>query len=213
LIINYYNGNIILPIAFFIKLLRRYIVPIETLSQAYELLDTISSSDDSDVSIIRHRENGECFLLKHMKERPDNGNDPERKLRFKHEIDIVSSLDHPNIARPVLLPTVSDADSIVYPYRKGQTLSSLLEVVSKFSPLEALQITQQILDALEYLHGRGIVHGDINPNNLYVDDDKGVQLLDFSGADRLYRAQGRHPLRPLRRRPDTLSTSFRQYAL
>jgi serine/threonine protein kinase len=157
-------------------------MPIETLSSKFELLDTISSSDDSDVSVIRHRENGEVFLLKHLKDGTGPGNDAGRKLRFKREMDVVSSLDHPNIAKPVFSPGVKDIDSIAYPYRKGRTLSSLMTDVANLSPLDALHIVRQLLDALEYLHGRGIIHCDINPNNLYIDDDKGLQLLDFGMA-------------------------------
>ena len=152
-------------------------MPIETLSPTYELLDTVSSSSDSDVSVIRDRQSGELFLLKYLKNRAEGG--LERKLRFKHEMDIVSSLDHPNIAKPSFSLGSKDMDSIAYPYRKGRTLSSILAAASNLSPLEAMNITRQLLDALEYLHGRGIIHCDINPNNLYVDDDKGLQLLDF----------------------------------
>jgi signal transduction histidine kinase/serine/threonine protein kinase/tetratricopeptide (TPR) repeat protein len=151
----------------------------KTMSASYEYLDALSSSGDSDVSVIRHRESGEQFLLKCLREMPEaNTGLLHRKLRFKHEMDIVSSLNHQNIAKPVFSLGENSIDSIAYPYRKGKTLAALLSA-SSIMPLEALHICRQLLDALEYIHCRGIVHCNINPANLYIDDDKGLQLLEF----------------------------------
>ncbi len=148
-------------------------------SITYEYLDTLSSSDHSDVSVIRNRESGERFLLKCLKDTPGvTTGILHRKLRFKHEMDIVSALNHQNIVKPVFSLGEETVDSIAYPYRKGKTLSSILST-SPLTPLEAIHICRQLLDALDYIHCRGIIHCDINPKNLFIDDDKGLQLLDF----------------------------------
>jgi serine/threonine protein kinase/signal transduction histidine kinase/tetratricopeptide (TPR) repeat protein len=158
-------------------------MPPETISSAYEVLGAVSSSSDSDVSIVRHSGSGERFLLKSLKNRPAGEKGAiDRKIRFKREMDIVSSLDHLNIAKPTFSLDAENVVSIAYPFHKGMTLSSLLIAAPDFTVLDALHIIRQLLGALDYIHARGIIHCDINPSNLYIDDDKGLQLLDFGMA-------------------------------
>lgn len=156
---------------------------IETLPSAYEVLGAVSSSSDNEVSIVRNNTSGERFLLKRLKDRPAGEHGAiDRNIRFKREMDIVSSLDHPNIARPAFSLDAENIVSIAYPFHKGMTLSSLLMATPELAPIDALHIIRQLLSALEYIHARNIIHCDINPNNLYIDDDKGLQLLDFGMA-------------------------------
>ncbi|MBN2036728.1 MAG: AAA family ATPase [Chitinispirillaceae bacterium] len=152
----------------------------DSLSLTHDVIETVSSSSDSDVVIIREKESGDKYILKSLKNRPaiEKGG-IDRKIRFKRELDFISSLDHPNIAKPAFVPGSEGNNSIAYPYRNGKTLSLLLEERPAFFPLEALRLIIQLLNALEYIHARGIVHCDINPNNLFIDDAKGLQLLDF----------------------------------
>jgi two-component system sensor kinase len=155
---------------------------VKAVSTTYEYLDAPFSSGDSEVSVIRHRESGEQFLLKCLVEAPGASTGIlHRTLRFKHEMDIVAALNHQNIAKPVFSIGEETIDSIAYPYRNGKTLAAIL-ATTKFTPFEALHICRQLLDALDYIHCRGIIHADIHPRNLYIDDEKGLQLLDFGFA-------------------------------
>jgi serine/threonine protein kinase/signal transduction histidine kinase len=152
----------------------------ENLSFKYDLLNPISVSRDSDVYLIRKKDTDEHFLLKSLKENSGAGKDTiSRKIRFRHEMDTVSALDHPKIAHPIATFVDGNSYSIIYPYRKGQTLAKTLEQGINLSENESINIVLQILDALEYIHARGIIHVDINPYNVFLDDEIGVELLDF----------------------------------
>jgi signal transduction histidine kinase/tRNA A-37 threonylcarbamoyl transferase component Bud32/tetratricopeptide (TPR) repeat protein len=152
----------------------------QALKQHFDIINLVSSSRDSDVFLTRKKETGEHFLLKSLNEQKDaSGESLQRKIRFRKEVDTVSSFDHPNIARPTETFADETTYSILYPYRQGTTLAKICESKKALAPEEALLYAHQILDALEYIHARGIIHCDLNPHNLYINEEKGLELLDF----------------------------------
>ncbi|MBN1577642.1 MAG: protein kinase [Chitinispirillaceae bacterium] len=128
---------------------------------------------------MQHKESLTKYLLKLIKSSNNDLNKIEIKKRFYHEINIVSSFDHPNIGKPIDTQIDEDAFAIIYPYEKGNTLAQLFHNRETFTESDSLHIIKQLLFALEYIHERGIVHADINPYNIYVTEEKGVYLLDF----------------------------------
>ncbi len=154
--------------------------PTGTFSREFDIVNIVSSSQDSEVVLTRKKETGEQFILKSLNETNGNSNDlVSRKLRFKREVDIVSSFEHPRIAKPAETFTDDKNISILYPYKNGKTLAKIIEETSMFSIDDTLLYIYQILDALEYIHSRSIIHCDVNPYNIYVDENRGVELLDF----------------------------------
>ncbi len=100
--------------------------------------------------------------------------------RFVREIRLLATLDHPNIAKLhtafrheqelVMVMECVEGEDLGRRLPKGLTLE------------ESLRYTRQVLEALRYAHGRGIVHRDIKPSNIMITPHGEVKLLDFGLA-------------------------------
>jgi signal transduction histidine kinase/tetratricopeptide (TPR) repeat protein len=163
----------------------------KTLPLPYEPIDSPESHGDR-ITVIRHQQSGELFLL--APSHHSHGNDP--LALDTGEQERTASLDHPNIARPAFSLEDAESRSVAYHYRKGQTLSAIFQTSGPLPPADALHIARQMLRALEYLHARGMVHGGVDPDTLYIDEGKNVLLLDFDAvttADEAARRQNELP--------------------
>ena len=101
--------------------------------------------------------------------------------RFRREIEVTTALVHPNILP--ILDSGQAGNSLYYvmPYVEGESLRARLDRERSLSIDEAIRITCEIGDALEYAHQHGIVHRDIKPENILLDGDRAV-LADFGIA-------------------------------
>lgn len=105
-------------------------------------------------------------------------NDPQFVGRFKQEARIVASLQHPHIL-PVF--DYGEADGYTYlvmPLVEGGTLGDYLKG-SPISYAETERIISQLCDALEYAHSQGLVHRDVKPSNILLDERGNCLLSDF----------------------------------
>ena len=116
----------------------------------------------------------------------DVANDPERLARFQREAEVLASLNHPHIAHVygVENPPLGGHHALVMELVEGEDLSQ--RIARGAIPIdEALQIANQIAEALEAAHDQGIVHRDLKPANIKLRDDGTVKVLDFGLAKAL----------------------------
>jgi tetratricopeptide (TPR) repeat protein len=109
--------------------------------------------------------------------------------RFRLERQILSSLDHPHIARFLDGGTEGDLPYLVMEYVEGAPITAY--VTSRALPLAArLRLVQKLCAALQYAHQRLVVHRDLKPTNILVTDDGTPKLLDFGVAKLLDAGDG-----------------------
>ena len=110
---------------------------------------------------------------------------PERFLR---EIEIAAQLSHPHILPLYDSGEVSGLLFYVMPYVRGASLGGRLHREGQIPLEEALHITVEVADALNYAHGRGVVHRDVKPGNILL--ESGHALVTDFGIARAISAAG-----------------------
>jgi serine/threonine-protein kinase len=104
--------------------------------------------------------------------------DPAFLDRFRREEEIGKSLHHPGLIR-VLDDEHQSQMYLAAEWFDGEPLREILAADKKIPPDRAVRIVLAICDALGYIHNRGIVHRDLRPENILVDDRDHIKLIDF----------------------------------
>lgn len=105
----------------------------------------------------------------------------ENSERFQREIQLARSLDHPHILPVLDSGTYGEWHYMVMPYIEHGTLQERIER-GLLTPEEASPLLEQVADALQYAHDKGIIHRDIKPTNVLLRDDSYAYLTDFGVA-------------------------------
>src|ERR1700680_4467242 len=106
----------------------------------------------------------------------------EAKARFLQEAKLASNIQHENIVSVFDFGEHEGRPFIVMEYLKGEDLRDAIRGGRTGSLWERLKISLQIAEALNYVHGCGVVHRDIKPENIHLDPNGRVKLMDFGIA-------------------------------
>ncbi len=112
---------------------------------------------------------------------PDQTDTPEMVERFRREVQTLAALNHVNIATLHTAFYYENQLAMVMELIHGETLRDRRLKAAIALP-QALAIMSQVLRALVYAHGLGVVHRDIKPSNIMITQEGVVKLLDFGIA-------------------------------
>jgi len=109
--------------------------------------------------------------------------DPYYVERLQRKAEALARLQHPVIARLQQIALDDGQPLLVMDYVEGSTLRQRLDAAAGPLPAgEILQVCEQICAALQYAHARGVLCGDLHPDNVLLANDGAVLLADYGLA-------------------------------
>lgn len=150
------------------------------LAQTYRLVEQIGMGGMAIVYRAVNVRTGQSVAVKVL--RPEFAQDAEYVSRFQREAEAASQMTHHNIVNLVDVGMDGDSRYLVMEYVQGKTLKQVIQEKGRISPATAAQITIRILSALQHAHQNGIIHRDIKPQNILVNEEGHIKVADFGIA-------------------------------
>ena len=152
----------------------------EVVAGRYELEDLLGVGGMSSVYRARDRVLERTVALKILHEQFSH--DPAYVERFRREARAIAKLSHPNIVTVIDRGEFEGRQFIVFEYVAGETLKQLVTREAPLPPDRALALVHQVARGLAFAHEHGIVHRDVKPHNVLLDEDGAAKVTDFGIA-------------------------------
>jgi len=156
------------------------LLPRSLLGKRYEILALLGEGGMGAVYKAQDRELDRVVALKVI--RPELAVHPEVLARFKQELILARKVTHRNVIRIFDLGEAGGTKFITMDFVDGQDLKALIKARGKLPVEEIVQILKQVCFALEAAHSEGVVHRDLKPQNIMVDQQGKVYVMDFGIA-------------------------------
>ena len=146
----------------------------------YALLEKISEGGMSTIYRAYCNVLNRVVAVKILKQ--EFSNDEEFLKKFNNEAKSAAALNHPNIVGVYDIGSDDDVSYIVMEFVDGKNIKQIINERGSFAEKGALEILRQICVALKAAHDQGIVHRDIKPHNIIIDENLNVKVTDFGIA-------------------------------
>jgi eukaryotic-like serine/threonine-protein kinase len=153
----------------------------DTLGNRYLLSGLLGAGGMAEVFLAHDRRLGRDLALKVLKEH--YAKDERFVWRFRKEAQSAAALNHPNVVQIYDQGRFEDGRYyIAMEHVPGGSLEDLILRRGPLGPAEAARLASQVAEALRAAHGRGIVHRDIKPQNVLLDESGDAKVADFGIA-------------------------------
>jgi serine/threonine-protein kinase len=146
----------------------------------YKVISRLGAGGMADVYLAEDQQLSRKVALKLLHRR--FAEDPGFVERFRREAQAAAGLQHPNVVSVYDRGTFDDTYYIAMEYLPGRTLKRLIRDEAPLDPVRAIDITIQILKAARFAHRRGVIHRDLKPHNVIVDESDHAKVTDFGIA-------------------------------
>src|SRR6266498_5520915 len=146
----------------------------------YRIVRKLGSGGMANVYLAEDQELGRRVAIKILNDR--HAGDEQFVERFRREAKNAAGLSHPNIVSVFDRGEAEGTYYIAMEHLKGRNLKELLGARGPAPVHISVDIARQVLAALAHAHENGIVHRDIKPHNVMIDDNRRVKVTDFGIA-------------------------------
>jgi len=164
--------------------------PGDKFGERYTIIEEIGQGGMGRIYKALDHELGITVVLKMI--RPELSSRPHMVEQFRKETLLGRSISHENVVRTHDLGEVNKIKYISMDFIKGENLLELIQTSGTLSLATCLQIAVRVCHALKAAHQKGIVHQDLKPQNIMIDNSGRVFVTDFGLAKSLSISRVRH---------------------
>lgn len=150
------------------------------LDQRYRILEPIGTGGSSQVYLAQDTALGREVAIKVLD--PHAAADNTLRKLFVKEARALAQLSHPNIVGVFDVGEVDGLPFIVMEYVSGSSLKQRIERTGALPLADAIRLTDGIANGLAFAHSRGIIHADMKPSNILLDQNDQPKICDFGIA-------------------------------
>lgn len=152
----------------------------QKINDRYEIVKSIGEGGMANVYLANDKILERKVAVKVL--RGDLSADDKFIRRFEREAQSVSNLSHPNIVEVYDVGVEDNQHYIVMEYIEGKTLKQLLKKRESLTLTEVIDIMTQLTDGMAHAHESYIIHRDIKPQNIMIEDNGLIKITDFGIA-------------------------------
>ena len=151
-----------------------------TFASRYEVIEELGKGGMGRVYKALDKEINEEVALKLLK--PEIASDESTVERFRNELKFARKIAHKNVCKMYHIAKEEETPYITMEYVPGEDLKSLVKRKGKLAEEEAISIAKQACEGLVEAHELGVVHRDLKPQNIMIDEKGRVRIMDFGIA-------------------------------